>query len=270
MKKTLVIIFFLIGISYSFAQEATYEKVKKQFESFEYENVIKFSEQLVHTGNLSDSLLIDIYRMRAHSFYGVGNEQAARQSYISILKIRRKYNVDVSLTPPKLVDLFNEVKSEFLKKNPEQITPEDSTKHAQEIKKLEPLEMKMATIKNLILPGLGQLHFGNSAKGWITTTMATANLGAMIYFIFDSQKKENDYLKESNKLSIPQKYDSYNSSFKIRNTLIISYALIWIYSQLDLLLSDNEPQANISTPISTRLEPGGQLESFRLSFSFHF
>ncbi|MEK6553091.1 MAG: hypothetical protein AABZ54_06545, partial [Bacteroidota bacterium] len=47
---------------------------------------------------------------------------------------------------------------------------------------------------------------------------------------------------ESNKLLIQQKYDDYNKSYKIRNVLIISYAVIWLYSQIDLLFFSNGDQ----------------------------
>ena len=49
-------------------------------------------------------------------------------------------------------------------------------------------------------------------------------------------------MNESNKLLIQQKYDDYNKSYKIRNVLIISYAVVWLYSQIDLLFFSNGEQ----------------------------
>ena len=86
---------------------------------------------------------------------------------------------------------------------------------------------------------MGQIYLDNKTKGWITTTVSTINLGALIYFIFDAKSKEDAYLKESNKSLMQQKYNNYNSSYKTRNILIASYVAIWLYSQIDMLFFSN-------------------------------
>ncbi len=71
---------------------------------------------------------------------------------------------------------------------------------------------------------------------WHAATMPTEEV-VEVY----SVKKEKDYLIEIDPSLIQIKYDSYNKSYKIRNVLIISYLVIWIYSQLDLFFfNDNE------------------------------
>jgi hypothetical protein len=57
----------------------------------------------------------------------------------------------------------------------------------------------------------------------------------MLYFIIDTNRKENDYLNTTNKQDINQKYSAFNNAFKTRNTLITTYALMWLYNQLDIL-----------------------------------
>ena len=113
MKKLLFIVFLLTGISHSIAQDVTYEKVKQLFDSFDYDNVIKTSNQLFEKGNLNDSLLIEIHIMRAVSFYADGNQDQTKKSFENILVIKRNFLPDPLRISPKLVSLFEEVKTVF-------------------------------------------------------------------------------------------------------------------------------------------------------------
>ena len=39
---------------------------------------------------------------------------------------------------------------------------------------------------------------------------------------------------------IQNKYDTYNSAYKIRNTLIVTSVVLWLYSQIDLLFFSDD------------------------------
>ena len=242
MKKTLILFFLLIIISRAFAQESTIDKVKSEYNSFQYENMIRSSDELLTKGNLSDSLKVEIYVMRAVAFYSLGNDASTRSSFESILHIRRNFIPDPAQISPKLISIFNEVKTDFIKNNPEPVSLVDSTTHSQPVKLFSGDDTKNLILENLGLPGIAQYQLGRNPKGIILTAASAINLGALIYYLIDTKNKENDYLNQTDKALISQKYDLYNKSYKIRNTLIISYALIWIYSQVDLLfLSEDEP-----------------------------
>ena len=242
MKKILFIVFLLIGISKSFAQDVTYEKVKQLFGNFDYNNVIKESDLLLAKGNLSDSISIEINIMRAVSFYAAGNQEQTKKSFENILFIKRDYLPDPLKISPKLISLFEEVKTLFYKNNPVIKVLNDSSGIKQYTKNQDPKTIKIAVAQNLFVPGLGQLYMGKKTSGWIFTVASSFALGGMVYYIVDSKTKENDYLNETNPILFQQKYDNYNKSYKIKNLMIFSYALIWIYSQIDLLFfNDNQP-----------------------------
>jgi hypothetical protein len=244
MKNILIIIFLLLGVSSSFAQEATFAKAKSEFDSFQYEKMVKTSNDLLVKGNLTDSLKVEVYIMRAVAFYSLGDDISTRSSFENILKIRRNYSPDPAQISPKLISIFGEVKAEFIKNNPLPISITDSTSIAKPLKLFESDKSKYLIFENLAAPGIGQLQLGKNPKGIILTAASTLNLAAMIYFLIDTKNKENDYLSQTEESLIQQKYNDYNKSYKIRNTLIISYALIWIYSQIDLLFlnEDDTPQ----------------------------
>ena len=247
MKRKLLIIILLAGTSYTFAQEVSYRKVKQLYENFDNENVIKVSDELLQQGGLPDSLTIEVHLMRANIFYQNGDELSIKKSFENILVIKKNYVPDPSNISPKLISIFNEVKTEYLRNHPDVVQTQDSTKIKPEIKIIDPSTMKNAIAQNVLLPGLGQLYIGNSTKGWLTTSVSVLSLGAMMYSVLNTKQKEDAYLNKSDKILIQQKYDDYNKSYKIRNVLIISYAVVWLYSQIDLLFFSNGEQNSSSS-----------------------
>lgn len=236
--RRLFTIFFLLTITRVFAQEVTYDAVKKEFESFNHEKVIQLSNELLKNNSLSDSLTIDLYVMRAISFYSLGDENNSKISFTEVLKIDNGYLPDPSIVSPKLISLFNEVKEAYLK-TIVTIEPGDSTKITEVPKVFDGELMKGCVARNIALPGWGQLHAGDKTKGTVLSILSGSTFASMVYFIFDTNSKEDAYLNETNKNFIQQKFNSYNSSYKIRNTLIFTYAAIWVFSQLDLFLSND-------------------------------
>ena len=215
---------------------------------------------LLHSGSMSDKDLTDIYMIKAASHFAVKEDGNSRKSFIEVLKINSDFEIDDVIYSPKLVSFFNEVKEEFL----DIIMTEEKIKTLEKIdKSVLPAhslalnkEMNSAIAKSLIVPGWGHLHSKYNTKGWILITASTAALGSMIYFIVDANKKENNYLAETNATLIQQKYDDYNSSYQIRNLLIASYAAIWLYSQIDILFFSNElGSENISLNNSANYYP---------------
>lgn len=270
IKNYFLIIFFFIGISFSYAQEVTFDKVKRQYEKFEYENVIKYSDQLIEKGNLNDSLSIEIHLMRANIFYSNGADSSTRKSFENILRIKKNYIPDPDITSPKLISIFNEVKFDYLRKNPEIAQQLDSTNQKQPTNFVDRNLQRSAVIKNILLPGLGQLHNGSSAKGWITTSASILNLGTLIYFAIDANKKQNDYLMKTDRNLIQLKYDDYNRSYKIRNALIISYVAIWLYSQIDFLFFSVDQKQLDDSRLSSYFDLNPSVSEFKLNFKFPF
>lgn len=233
MKKTFFV-FIVLNTAICFAQLSEYKKVKKEYDSFEYENVIKYSESIIKQKNLPDSLLIDLYLMRAVSFYAIGEEDSTRQNFKDILKINSDYVADPSKISPKLIAIFEQVKINFFNEIKSVPTQYDSIKISSQ-KFFDYNFAKNSFFRNFLLPGSGQIYYGDKLKGIILSTISILNLGSIFYYIYDTNKKEKDYLNELDFELIQKKYEVYNKSYKIRNTLIISYIAIWLYSQLDLL-----------------------------------
>ncbi len=243
MKKNLVLLLLIFAAKIS-AQEVSFNQIKEQHEAFEYERVIQLSNTFIKQGGISDSLKIEVYQMRVVAFYSLGDEQSTQNSFKEILKINRNYAPDPSRISPRLITIFQAVKENYLNSLVQETAKKDAAGQPEKI--FTPSHLKSAAFKNIFVPGWGQISNGYSTKGYLFAVSSSINLAAMIYFIFDTKNKEDRYLKEINKNLIQAKYDSFNKSYKIRNTLIASYLIIWLYSQLDLHLFNNRTTDSFS------------------------
>ncbi|MFA7287810.1 MAG: hypothetical protein WC055_02920 [Melioribacteraceae bacterium] len=257
MKKYFIVL-FLFSIT-CMAQVASLENLRTQFESFEYEKVIRTANDLLASAEISDSQKVEIYEILAVSYYSINNENAAKESFAEILKLRSNYTPSPLKMSPVIIPLFEDVKKNFIIAN-----RIDELHQGAESQKpvIKYIDNSTNIFKNLVLPGWGHLGVGNTAKSIIYSGLSLVNIGLIVYYANDTNKKQNAYLNESNRLLIETKYNEYNNSFKSRNLYIISYAVIWAVSQLDLLIfSDNQI---IEQPISLGIEK----ESVRFSLSF--
>lgn len=240
MIKKLLFFLFYLNSFLIFAQHTEFEKVKSLYNSFDYENVIKLSSALISEKSLSDSLLIEVYLMRAVAFYSLGNEDSTKENFQSILKIKNDYEADPSKISPKLISIFHKVKLDFQGSLKSEKIPIDSTQNYLIKKSFDYSLFRNSLIRNIIIPGTGQFYCGIKTKGSILTALSIINLAGIGYYINDTNKKENDYLNELDPQIIQHKYEVYNKSYKTRNILLASYILIWVYSQLDLLFFNSD------------------------------
>ncbi|MCX7874891.1 MAG: hypothetical protein N2321_01850 [Melioribacteraceae bacterium] len=249
MIKKFFFSFFLTTIL--FAQTNSLLEVKKLYEDYEYEKVIQTSNVLLNDEQFPDSLKIDLYFMRAVSFFAIGNENLSKTNFENLLKLNKNYILDTSKLSPKIINFFDEVKKEYLKKEEEKIYSPENLEKLKQLAQERENELKYSVLKNIFLPGWGQVSLNNQNKGYALIGLSISNLVAAFYYIYDTNKKENDYLSEIEKTLIPLKYSRYNDSYKKRNVLLSTFAFIWLYSQLDLLLNEkykvqqNLPEINL-------------------------
>jgi len=242
MRSRLIVIFLLCLANSFLAQgKITLKDITSKYEAIEYKEVIYLSETMLNYGDVPVSERVEIYTMKAISHFALSQENEAKICFFEILKLNRDFDPDPIKVSPKIISFFNEIKDEFLRNNPLEKPNEKQTIDSPSVVDKnsflqERVHFKNALIKSLILPGWGHTEYNSAAtKGWILTTASLLNIGSLIYFIVDANKKENDYLNQSDEQLIKQKYDKYNTLYKIRNALIISFAAIWIYAQADLL-----------------------------------
>ena len=243
--STLKIFFFLlILINSAWAQSGSLslEILQQKFKNFQYDSVLTMADRLLqHKDQFKSDELIEIYRMKAIAHYAKLEMNASLSSFVEILKIDPGYSLDPITTSPKIIKFFNEIKANL------------QTEQAHAVQRPQPVRVdtvirqsnaqpifRNAIMRSMLLPGWGHLYLGNGKKGWLLSAVSTATLASAFYFIRDCQNKERDYLNEIDLAEIDARYDRYNQSYKIRNFLIAGYALVWAYSQIDILFFQQE------------------------------
>lgn len=247
MHKLLwILLSFYLFFTFAVAQHPSdaVEDVATPFKSFQYSEVISIADSILAQDSvLTSPDLMEIYRMKALSHFSLGEELYAENCFYEILKIDPRFKLDPVQNSPKIISFFNQIKLDYLQNH---ITMKDSTSSKKNNDSVKTAfssyfqkNMKSAMVKSLVLPGWGHLYMDKKKSGIILLTGSFVTIPSMIYFIFDTNQKEKDYLNQTDFDEIQNKYDDYNQSYKIRNGLIAGYALIWFYSQWDLFSRDH-------------------------------
>lgn len=231
----------LIVVHHSvFGQRSPLQDIRTAYESFEYGTVIRLAEKLLeHRDSLTTAELIEVSLLKATSHFSLGEEDASRQTIIGILVLQSDYRPDSERFSPKITQFFDKVRADYLQmvEQKKQISP--PPKDTSSTNKLTPRHdgiNRGAILRSFVLPGWGHGYISDSPKSWILLSASAATLGSMTYFIVTTVSRERDYLNETTPDLIEEKYDRYNASYKLRNAFVVTYAVLWLYAQVDLLL----------------------------------
>ncbi len=240
---------FLFGIlifaSTLFAQhEEIMKKIASDFEAFDYPNVIRLADSLLVNSKPDTTSYIELNYYKAVAHYTMSEIDLARKSFISILQTNKDYKPDPIRTSPKIIDFFNGVKRDFLQIYIRMEREKNMLSQTMEQKlsrhDYESSLFRASLWRSIVLPGWGHLHVKQNTKGWLLSTASAISLGSLTYFAIDTDKKEEAYLNETDPVQIASAYNDYNKSYKIRNTLLTAYGLIWLYTQMDIIFNSDE------------------------------
>jgi hypothetical protein len=276
MKNFLLVTFLLFPILSLFGQDSkeVIQELTQKFRDFEYQRVIENAKEFLNEKEkFSNPEVIEIYRMKGISHYALLDDSEARLSFIEILKIDTSYTLDPSYTSPKIITFFNEVKNEYLAsiegKEEQIVITKYDTVYVSEMYRdtISEYNLKQALIRSVFIPGTGHLYLQSNLKSWLLTFLSAASIGTGIYFIIDANKKEKIYLQERNTNETGEKYNDYNFSYRMRNFAFISFAALWIYSQLDLLFFIEKDQPGIYSYLpKVFIDSHGILLNYKLEF----
>lgn len=266
MNKLFLIIFLCSGFLKPLLPQENKDELKdlaQKFSNFEYSDVIEQASQLIEDKSQFTRLqLIEIYRMKGISHFSMLDEDKARLSFIEILKIDTSYTLSPSNTSPKIISFFNKVKNEYLisvegKEEKITVVKHDTVYVPVTVRDtLAAHRLRQALLPSFFIPGTGHLVLESSLKSWTLTTLSVASIATGIFYIIDTNKKEKEYLQETDLNEVSEKYNKYNFSYRMRNLAVISYVALWLYCQLDILFFSDDKILSLSAYIpDIRLNP---------------
>lgn len=272
MKITLSLITFLLVISnqivLSQSKKNISDLLKSKFENFEYESVLSITDSILKSNSdLAKNDSIQIFYYRSLSAFHIWDINLSEDNFKTLLKLDKNFILDSTEVSPKIVNFFNQIKKRESENSIQLNNKEkenDLTTSFQEIYKKKYSDYREALWKNFLIPGWGNLSLKEKTKGYIITSSFSISLISSMYFYFNTKAKEKEYLNEVTPEKIAEKYNSYNSSYKIRNLSFIALGLIYIYSQIDLL-TRNPFQENI---IISNLNVGSLQNQIQFTLTF--
>lgn len=248
--------------------------MKKKFDQFKYGDVISIANRLLlKKAPYSKADIIEIYKLKGISHYSLSEDDAAKKSFIEILRADTSYTLDSTKVSPKIISFYQQVKENYLQQQKEieaKTVVRIDTVYVPQIEYDIEHEnrLKNAIARSLLVPGLGHLYLKTNFKSIFLTFLGSASLISSIYFLIKAEQDEKAYLVETHPDIIETKYDQYNKTFMKRNISLISFGVIWVYSQLDLLFFSNDEQGkNILQKTSMNFDNFRGL-TFNFSYSF--
>lgn len=224
--------------------------VSSKFQEFAYREVIQLSDQLLEAEALSDTTdLLELRRMRATAFYALSDARAALSECLEILRLDSAYSFDPVRNSPKIISFFDEVKRNMPVADLATSQPPDSSDSGSllllEARRQGQREFRSSAIRSIVLPGWGSYHQGKKPRGLAIGAMAVVTAAASIYLWRQTERRQSDYLNETDRMAIPGSYDRYNRSYRQRNVALSLLAAVWIYGQVDIAFF--LPEENTST-----------------------
>ncbi len=265
-KKSLIPLLLLLFSTGVFSQSIKIDSVFSEYRANNYQKVIELSNVLLSAdNNLEKESRISLYEMTAVSFYALGKKDSSKINFIEILKLNENYSPDPFFISPKIIRFFESIKSDYMRirkivvqenKNPINVAADS----LEAVNKSLAFQTELAHVKSdaansmfrsAVFPGWGHLYSGYKTKGIILSSVNALLLGSAIYYSVETNNLENDYRLETKAELIEEKYNEYNSAYKIRNALYVTYAAFWLFSQIDLLFFNEEEPVKLSiVPIS--------------------
>jgi hypothetical protein len=240
--------------------ESRLDSLQINLEKFEYQKVLREGEKLLKLRGLTknDSLLILEYSLNAA--FALDDSQKVVSNMKEILECSETYSLNPKITSPKIINEFEEFKKVWNLARESAVTV-DSTAKSGTIR--EPIPTQYL-ISNLLIPGTGHLWIGAKKKGTIFSIISGVTITNIIYFTFETKDNRDAYMAAKNGAEFDELYDRYNRSYKTRNTLLLAYALLSIYSFYDLYTdSINKNGTRLS------VKPKPYTVSVELSFSIY-
>lgn len=243
-RRIYIIVFVLVTQLFAFAQNDL-ASVKEMFNSFQYEKVITQAESILENDSLNRDVSIELLRMKAIAHYVLNQKDFTVLCFVDILKKNPEYQLDPRQNSPKIINIFNRTKDNYLPAEKEITNRQTTQQEVQPV--IQKQFVRSSLLRSFAVPGWGHLYANNQKKGYFLTSAALVGLGASIYFTIETAQNEKRYLNETDKTLIESKYKDYNRSFQLRNGFLIGYAILWTYAQADLTyqLFSDKPQ-NVS------------------------
>lgn len=183
--------------------------------------------------------LAEIHTILGLIEYSQNQPQDARDQFTAALSLNSDLTLDPLMVSPKILTFFEELRDEFSQMRSNETPSADAVRYV-----IVEDRRSEAALRSMVLPGWGQLHKGDRAKGvvllglWGTLaggTVAAHLLRADAGRAYDAARTPADAL---------DRFGTFNTWHKTRNALLLGTAGVWVYSYVDALITGGPAQGS--------------------------
>lgn len=230
---------FTFGLAFALcAQEGspTVAQVQRAYEALKFEEAERLGRlALERGGQYSAAELVQLHLIMAYLGYLHEQAEVARANFESALSLQPDLTLDSLLVSPKIVRMFEKVKSEYR-------VGLSASKPSIKYVMVEDLRLG-ALRRSLLVPGWGQRHLQSMTRGVIYTAGFALAAGAGLALHVAQKQAQRSYLDATTPQQIERRYEIYNQRYRWRNAALMAAGGIWALNVLEVLLV--EPRASL-------------------------
>ena len=211
--------------------EAQRDSLRAAYERFEYDRAETFARAIL--GRYAEhppGAIVEAHTTLGILLFARGADVEARQQFADALALDPTLRLDPLLVSPKTVEAFEAVRREAEARRlpfPQEPPP---TRYV-----LVRDPRPGAALRSIALPGWGQFHKGERAKGWAYAGAFALTAGGFVGAHLWRGRAEDAYLAETDPTRVAERYDAFNAWQRRRGALGLAAAAVWAAAAVDAL-----------------------------------
>ena len=234
MRKNIFVSLFFFFLIHNSVNAQTiapeFNSIEAAYKEFDFDRVDSLSYKALSLySNYSNKELLWIHLYLGSSKFAQGFRTEAREQFVAALSLNPDLELDSAFFSPKIIQLFQEIKSEKTLLADKQES--NSVRYI-----IQPDPRVNAAWRSLLLPGWGQLYKSENKKGKILILFSAVTATSVAVSHWKMRQAHDNYLAAKIPVQIEDNYISYKNWYRTRNSLILLGFANWTYSYFDALL----------------------------------
>ncbi|MEJ2636156.1 MAG: hypothetical protein P8184_12800 [Calditrichia bacterium] len=251
--------FMLVSQLYSQNLQSEIQSLENDLRKFEYQKVYEKGQFLLTESYITKEDSIRIYQFMIDALFALSDTSTAKNMVEDLLSCCPDFKPDPRIVSPKIIDFINNIKSKIAE--PSEIPKEPEVMSQPAIVQTYPAPPRFSyLLSSIVFPGSAHLMTGREKKGIIFSAVSSLLIGGIVYSAIRAEEKREDYFSAGRNGDFPHLYDEYDTAYKIRNYLLVSYAVFNLYAFYDFYRGETRKH-----DISLRLSPSGKSFTVKLS-----
>lgn len=205
--------------------------------------------------------LTQIHKILGLIYFSENRQAEARTEFENALALTPALELDPMMVSPKIMEFFDQLKADFIREQHNS----DARSRVRYVLVSDP--RPAAALRSMVLPGWGQLYKGEQRKGIVLISLWTAGIIGSVATHVVRNDARDAYLAEKNPDEIEARFDRFDTFHKLRNSLVLFSAGVWLFSYFDAILK-NQSQRPAKQPFS--VSPALSRDRASLQFSWRF